>query len=86
MVRKKQLKEANDFLTDLLCDSMANVLELEEKLLNMKRDLIIEKERREYLTDALDTITLGMFSHIIKQEEVSDEVIEGIVKSVQEQL
>jgi len=86
MVTKKQLKRDVELLTNSLSESILFELDLMDKNSDYVKELVLEREKNEYLVDALDTITLGMFSHITKREDLSEEVIEGIIKSIEEQL
>lgn len=86
MVTKKQLKRDVELLTNSLSKSILLELDLMDKNSDYVKELVLEREKNEYLSDALDTITLGMFSHITKREDLSEEVIEGIIKSIEEQL
>lgn len=86
MVTKKQLKRDVELLTNSLSESILLELDLMDKNSDYVKELVLEREKNEYLSDALDTITLGMFSHITKREDLSEEVIEGIIKSIEEQL
>ena len=86
MVTKKQLKRDVELLTNSLSESILFELDLIDKNSYYVKELVLEREKNEYLVDALDTITLGMFSHITKREDLSEEVIEGIIKSIEEQL